>query len=190
MQKYFSTAFPQDLKRIRLERPNRIVAREIMKDEAAVFFGGREWANVSHDLAAVAPDHRLNFVLSVFMITLTDQCLFTHRRDLYPAWRRQTAFPKFGWCGFGAHHENPFQLLWAPEREGLVDVDEAAGRMPAFVDFLIGETRRYFEASSFDLHIHDYVELIRRDAAFSFDVGAIVPCFKQMFDRAAQALDR
>ncbi|WP_125477685.1 hypothetical protein [Caballeronia terrestris] len=42
MQAYFSTAFPQDLWRIGLTRPNRIVAQEIMKDEAAVFFGGPE----------------------------------------------------------------------------------------------------------------------------------------------------
>ncbi|GJH13604.1 hypothetical protein CBA19CS11_32220 [Caballeronia novacaledonica] len=161
-----------------------------MKDEPAVFFGGPEWANVAQDLAVIAPRHRLDFVLSVFMITLTDQCIFTHRQDLYPEWRRGTGFPKFGWCGFGAHHENPFHLLRAPEREGLIDTDEAVERMPAFVDFMICETKRSFKACSFGLSVRDYVEFIRRDGAFSFDEGFLVPAFRQAFERAVEAMDR
>lgn len=190
MQAYFSTAFPQDLRRIGLTRPDRIVAQEIMKDEAAVFFGGPEWTNVAQDLAVIAPGHRLDFVLSVFMVTLTDQCIFTHRQDLYPQWRRRTGFPKFGWCGFGAHHENPLYLLGTPEREGLIDTDQAIERMPAFVDFLIGETERYFKACDFGLTVRDYVEFIRRDDAYSFGEGALVPAFTQAFEQAVEAMDR
>ncbi|SAL79277.1 hypothetical protein AWB67_05416 [Caballeronia terrestris] len=108
------------------------------------------------------------------MITLTDQCIFTHRQDLYPEWRGGTGYPKFGWCGFGAHQENPFHLLGAPEREGLIDTNEAIERMPAFVDFMICETKRYFKACSFCLSVRDYVEFIRRDGAFSFDEGVLV----------------
>ncbi|EIM98543.1 hypothetical protein WQE_23483 [Paraburkholderia hospita] len=190
MKKYFHETFPQDLSRIRLKRANRIVEREILKDERSAFFGGQAWANVSADLSVIPQARHLNFVLSLFMITLTDQCLYTYRQDLYPEWRRQTAFPKFGWTGFGVHNENPFYLLWAPEREDLINRNDAVEQMPQFVDFLIDETTRYFEVCGFDLDISDYLNVIRNDAAYAFNEGIVVPCFKQAFALAIATMNR
>ncbi|WP_349606867.1 hypothetical protein [Cupriavidus sp. DF5525] len=189
MQEYFHNAFPRELARLTLRRPSGIVAREIMEDNHALFFGGEAWASVVTDLAGIPRGHRTNFVHSLFMITLTDQCLYTYRRDLYPKWRARTRFPKFGWSGFGPHHENPLYLLWAPERDGLIDTKEAVSRMPRFVAFLVAETQRYFESCGFDLDVRNYMRLIREDTAYNLDKGVLIPCFKQAFERVAAEMD-
>lgn len=185
MNDYFYRSFPRELSCLQLHRPSRNVSHEIMNDEWAVFFGGQAWANVRADLSCIVPAHRTNFVLSLFMIMLTDQCLYTYKKDLYATWRERTAFPKFGWAGFGPHHENPFYLLWVPERENLIDREKAIAQMPQFVVFLIGETQRHFKECGFSLTIPDYIKLICQDAAYSMNDGVIIPRFKREFELAA-----
>ena len=154
-----------------------------MNDESAVFFGGRDWESVAEDLSRIPAEDRPNFVFSLFMITLADQCIFTHNQDAYAAWGSQTKYPKFGWSGFGPHHQNPLKVLWAPERERLVDSDRVMELMPTFVEFFLTEVRGYFSKHLVTVDPDIFFQAIKGDDAFSFEQGRIVQSFKEEFTR-------
>lgn len=128
-------------------RPNEIIRKQLIKDDAVVFFGGEDWKAVSNDLSGIPQEDRPYFILCLLMVVLTDQCLYTYQPDSYASWRKVTSFPKFGWAGFGAHNENPLKILWAPEREKVVNVDEVLKLIPQFVEFMLTETKSYFQDS-------------------------------------------
>lgn len=119
MNHYFHNRFPSQLALLTFSRPNSVV-REYLNDDAVVFFGGPDRESARIDLSRIPEDDRPKFVLSLFMVVITDQCLYTHFRQTCQMWRRQTNFPKFGWSGFGPHNENPLKILWAPERDGAI----------------------------------------------------------------------
>jgi hypothetical protein len=152
-----------------------------MKDESAVFFGGRDWGSVADDLSRIPLDDRPMFVFSLFMITLADQCVFTYNQDAYAAWRSQTRYPKFGWSGFGPHHQNPLKVLWAPERERLIDCDKVVELMPGFTRFFLAEARGYFSRHEDTVDPETFFQAVKRDEAFSFDEGRNVQSFKAEF---------
>lgn len=180
MRDYFYSVFPGQLKQLSYSRPNPI-AGKAFGVENVPFFGGRDWKNVASDLAGIPPSDRVPFVLSVFMIVLTDQALYTNSPDNYERWRRHTAFPKFGWTGFGIHNENPFKLLWAPERERLVDAEDLIAAMPDFVDFLIAETAQVIAQYSLTVAPATHFDGVLRDPAYQFNEGTVVPAFKAAF---------
>jgi len=189
MRDYFHDRFPIQLQQIPLRRPNDVVRGHIMRDESVVFFGGQDWRNVASDLRRVPPSDQVKFILSLFMIVLTDQCLYTYFQHAYIDWKRITNFPKFGWAGFGPHVENPFKLLWAPEREGLVDPNDAIEVMPQFVDFLLTETDDYFANRIPNVDRNHYYNSIRQDSAYEFNEGNIIPSFKESFQLATDQID-
>jgi len=178
MREYFYQRFPRQLARIEFHRPNEIVLEQIMRDDSVVFFGGQDWSNASEDLELIPVDDRSKFILSLFMIVLTDQALYTYYRDSYFTWRAQTNYPKFGWSGFGPHNENPLKLLWAPERDELIDVAQTLSLVPEFVSFLIDDTCHFFEKNISRIETTAYFDKISHDAGFTFNQGRIVPAVK------------
>jgi len=182
MNEYFYQEFPEHLKLVEFKRPNLIIL-EREQDSALNFFGGKDWGNVSEDLSYIPKSKRANFILSLFMVVLTDQCLFTCFSDSYPIWRKQTGFPKFGWSGFGPHNENPLKLLWAPEREKEVDNTEVIEDMPNFVDFMIKTVKDFFNQNLSDVKYTDFFDAIINDSAFEFSEGEIVKSFKTVLQQ-------
>lgn len=182
MHEYFYARFRTQLARLAFRRPNDVVRENIMRDPAVVFFGGRDWESVAADLATVPEHDRSRFVLCLFMVVLTDQALYTYFRDSYDTWRRETNYPKFGWSGFGPHNENPFKILWAPEREQAVNTNEMLALVPEFTRFFVNETRVYFQQHLPEVEIHGYFGAIRGDRGYCFNEGAVVPHVKAEFE--------
>ena len=126
-------------------------------------------------------EYRSQFVLSLFMIIVTDQAVFTYFRSNYQKWRERTAFPKFGWLGFGYHNENPMQILWAPERELIIAPDQMNHLLPDFVAFWIDETTRLFKADYHDISVKAFFSSITTDKAWlQANDGEIVPELKRL----------
>ena len=178
MHDYFHQRFPAQLARIAFRRPNDVVREHIMQDPGVVFFGGRDWETVAEDLATVPAADRSRFILSLFMVVLTDQVLYTHFHESYNAWRRETNYPKFGWSGLGPHNENPLKILWAPEREQIVDINKLLALIPEFVKFCVNETTTYFQQHLPAIEVGAYFDAIKGDGGYSFSEGAVVPRVK------------
>lgn len=153
-----------------------------MRDPAVVFFGGPDWENVAVDFANVPERDLFRFVLCLFMVVLTDQALYTYFRDSYDTWRRNTNFPKFGWSGFGPHNENPFKILWAPEREQAVNTEQVLALVPEFASFFVNETEAYFIQHLPTVEIHGYFGAIKGDRGYAFNEGVVVPRVKAEFE--------
>ena len=177
MNEYFYQEFPEHLKLIGFKRPNQTVL-DVEQDISLIFFGGKDWENVSADLSCIPKNKRPQFILSLVMIALTDQCLFTYFSESYPKWRKQTGFPKFGWSGFGPHNENPLKLLWAPEREKEVDSVELIDEIPGFVIFFMESVETFFSQNLSDVQYTEFFDAIINDSSFEFSEGEIVKSFK------------
>ena len=184
---YFVQRFPEHLRQLPFIRPNAVIREVVFEGSDTFFFGGCDWETASRDLALIPPADRFRFVLSLFMIVLTDQCLYTHHQDCYETWRRLTSFPKFGWAGFNAHHENPFKILYAAEREMAIDIDAAVHFMPAFAEYLVRRTEDFLFRHLPSVKPSNYFREITTDNAYAFDQGRLVPSFKQAFEEVLAA---
>ena len=182
MHEYFYGQFRTQLAGLAFLRPDNVVREHIMRDPAVVFFGGPDWENVASDLASVPERDRPQFVLCLFMVVLTDQSLYTYVLDSYDPWRRETNYPKFGWSGFGPHNENPFKILWAPEREQVVNTNEMLALAPEFATFFVNETKAYFGQHLPAVKIRGYFDAIRGDRGYAFNEGVVVPSVKAEFE--------
>ena len=178
MQSYFHQIFPNQLARLKFQQPSKFLV-SYYADKQLAFFGGRAWERVAEDLAKVEATDRERFVFCLFMITLTDQCVFSHFRTSYPQWRERTWFPKFGWTGLGSHHENPFYLLWSPEKHGCIDIEIMLENMPEYVGFFIAELTAYFSSNELSIEPTAFLKTIVKDKAFSFSEGRIATTFKE-----------
>ena len=145
------------------------------------FFGGPDWETVAADIENVPRDDRSRFVLCLFMVVLTDQALYTYFRTSYETWRRRTNFPKFGWSGFGPHNENPFKILYAPERANVVDTNNMLFLVRDFVSFFVDETVNYFAQHLPEVEIQGFFDAIQRDNGYAFNEGLVVPNVKAEF---------
>lgn len=188
---YFYQRFPRQFAKLGFTRPNEISLEHCHADDPGiVFFGGSEWGRVARDIATVPAEDRPYFVLCVFMAVVTDQCLHSYFPESYLAWRKHTNFPKFGWTGFGSHHENPFKLLWAPEREKCVNVDAVLDLMSEFAAFFSDATNRFFSANIPDVDPKAFFESIMQDRAYAFDEGRLVQGFQaQLHAMASRSSD-
>ena len=161
-----------------------------MKDPGVVFFGGPDWDNVAADLRTIPETDRNRFFLCLFMVVLTDQALYTYFPDSYTTWQSRNfhgdlniKYPKFGWAGFGPHNDEPFELLLAPEREGVINVNEAHAFVPEFVEFFVNETRDYFQQHLPTIDVNSYFDSIKNDPGYiAFDKGEVVRRFKAEFE--------
>lgn len=179
---YFERQFPFDLKSIDFQYPNSAL-QNFLNEPVTPFFGGDGWKNCKSDLGSVRVENRHLFVLAVFMIVLTDQCLYARHKDVYTAWRAKTNFPKFGWTGFGIHNDNPFKLLWAPERDSVIDTAALISTTHQFVQYFISMARNYFSELSSDFDSNAFFLNIKNDSAYQFDEGNVVKKFKVEFEK-------
>ena len=109
---------------------------------------------------------------------ITDQAVYTHFPAAYPAWQRMTRFPKFGWTGFGPHHQDPFEILAVPERAGLVDVAEAVALAPAFAELWVGEVTAWFPRHLPEVGVGGLFASILQDPDYVRADGAIARAVK------------
>jgi len=152
MQHYFHRRFPLQIQRLNL-RPaddaevcallrNRPHAAQAHEDRL-LFFGSLNWANAEADLTGVPMTDRPQFLLSLFMLVATDQTLQMRFDGAYPRWRQLTYIPKFGPTPQGLPDANPYELLWVPERERLVDGEFALIFVNEFVEFMFEQLGRF-----------------------------------------------
>ena len=157
---YFYNDFPSQL---------RIITDGIRHEKINskyVFFGGDEWKYFEEDMQKVPTENRPAFLLSLFMIILTDQAVYTYIPDLYHLWEAMTEFPKFGYCGTGPHNENPLWILAKADTDAELS-QKVQALLPEFAKFLIDETKSYF-AYIFGDHIDlaKYFKVIIGDGGY------------------------
>lgn len=157
---YFRGPFRRDLKSLRSVEPTR------PRIFGAVFFGGQSWEKAEGDLAAIEIAFRPHFVLSLFMVIITEQCLHARFPAAHRVWRASTGFPLFGWSGFGVQNENPFHILHAPAVVGLVDAAAAVALVPAFSTFFRAEVAEYFADNGINVHPSDFFAALRSDETY------------------------
>ncbi|WBS04091.1 hypothetical protein OU994_07345 [Pseudoduganella sp. SL102] len=181
MHDYFYLRFPLQLRRLRFETTPRHID-EIFRLDSAQFFGGEDWQRVEEDLSGIPGVDRARFILSLFMIVVTDQTLYTYNAKTYDTWRDATRYPKFGWFGYDVHYGNPLKLLWAPENAELIDAPAVIAEIPAFVDFFVTETERVVIANGYASNLNIHFANMRNDPAWAFNRGIVVPAFKAALD--------
>ena len=180
---YFRGPFRRDLKSLRFVEPMR------PRIFGAVFFGGQSWEKAEGDLAAIEIAFRPHFVLSLFMVIITEQCLHARFPAAHRVWRARTGFPLFGWSGFGVQNENPFHILHAPAVAGLVDAAAAVALVPAFSTFFRAEVADYFADNGINVHPTDFFAALRSDETYGPATEGLVRGQRGAFwaDRAADA---
>jgi hypothetical protein len=166
MDAYFhGPFFPRDLALLHTTAPSSLTREHALGgDASAVFFGGSGWKGVASDLAGIPPPTRPHFVLSLFMVVVTDQCLHAHFPAAQRAWRARTGFPLFGWSGTGIHNENPYHLCAAPVAAGLVDEAAAVALVPALAALFHAEVTSHLAGLSIDAA--DFFAALRADATY------------------------
>lgn len=181
MHDYFYLIFPRQLRMLQYEKPPGHV-NEIFHLDNALFFGGEDWERVQADLSVVPNSDRERFILSLFMIIVTDQALYTYNAATYENWKAATRYPKFGWFGFGTHNVNPLKLLWVPEERELIDTEAIIAAIPKFVDFFVTETERVVVGHGYTPSLDIHFVNMRHDPAWSFNKGKIIPALKAALD--------
>lgn len=191
LKNYFYNDFPSQL--------GRIVAgkKTVGFDEKHVFFGEDEWKYFEQDMQKVATENRPAFLLSLFMIILTDQAVYTYEKDLHPVWREKTMFPNFGHWGFGPHNENPLLILAKADTDAELS-SHAIALMPEFAKFLAEETQEYFAKMFGDkVDVEEYFAAILNDNGYKIVSqkpedeelrnSKTVAAFKQCFEAELKA---
>lgn len=176
MHDYFYCLFQNQLRQLTYFMPSRNLSeRYDLKN--VPFFGGPDWNNAKEDLSGIPENDRPRFILSLFMVVITDQAILTYNRQFYNQWREETRFPKFGCFGFGIHNENPFKLLSTPESQDLVNVQNVIDLMPEFVDFFIGESTKVLIGEGRLQSLDSHFQGIMTDQAYDASRGNIVTDF-------------
>jgi hypothetical protein len=182
IEEYFHTRFKEQFRQIRFTHIGDVFGKDA--DKWTGFFGGHRWRYVRRDLSRVPIGERAPFVLCLFMVVVTDQALYTYFHEHYAKWRERTAFPKFGWGGFGPHHENPMQILWAPERQQVLVAGEVTALLPDFVTFWIQETTRLLETEHPEVPAQAFFSSITTDKAWrEASEGQIIPELKRLMSQ-------
>ncbi len=135
-------------------------------DASAVFFGNQGWQNVGGDLAGIHHDKRRHFILSLFMLVITEQCIHVYFRKALGTWRAHTGFPLFGWTRGGIHNENPYHILRAPVACGLADEAAAVALAPALASLFSAEVESFFPAIGLGIASRDFFAALRADSTY------------------------
>jgi len=176
---YFKQDFPKHLSQLQF-RPVNQVLKDLFHDPLLVLFGGRDWSHVQQDLAPIPRHQRAHFVYALLTIVLTDQCIQTYFKTAYPAWREATAYPKFGWSGFGLHNENPYKLIAVAESSGLVDRTALHALMPEFVEFLQDVVTAHFTREMPTVDVRQFFRHLLNDDINAFQSGMVLPALQAM----------
>jgi hypothetical protein len=175
---YFNRGFQKDIPKLQFIQAPQVL-KDILDDPHLILFGGKNWRTVQEDLKTIDPAVRPMFVLCLFALVATDQCMQTYFKYHYGDWRAQTAYPKFGWTRFGLYNENPLKLLSVPEQAECVDADQTAALMHEFVGFYRTLVADYCDLHSPELSADLFFSKLLQDDIFSRGEGQLVAAFKQ-----------
>lgn len=175
---YFNRGFQQDIAKLQFNQAPQVL-KDILDDPHLILFGGKNWACVQEDLKNIDPHVRPMFVLCLFALVATDQCMQTYFKQHYGDWRAQTAYPKFGWTRFGLYNENPLKLLSVPEQAQCVDAEQTAALMREFVGFYRTLVADYCHLHAPELSADLFFTKLLQDDIFRWREGRLVAAFNQ-----------
>ena len=178
IENYFNHGFQSDIAKLQFSEVPQVL-RDILNDPHLVLFGGKNWVNVEADLQPIEAKDRPMFVLCLFAVVATDQCMQTYFKQHYGDWRAQTAYPKFGWTRFGLYNENPLKLLSVPEQAQCVDAEQTAALMREFVGFYRTLVADYCHLHAPDLSADLFFTKLLQDDIFRWREGRLVAAFNQ-----------
>jgi hypothetical protein len=173
---YFNRGFQSDIAKLQFREVPQVL-KDILNDQSLVLFGGKNWPTVQDDLENIDPDNRSMFVLCLFALVATDQCMQTYFKQHYPDWRAQTQYPKFAWTRFGLYNENPLKLLSLPERSGMLDTAKTCDLMREFAVFYRGLVTDYCHVHAPQLSPDLFFTRLLQDDIFGLDGGDVVAAF-------------
>lgn len=177
--KYFNHGFQRDIGKLQFSEVPQVL-KDILNDKDLIQFGGKNWSRVEEDLKDIDVELRPMFVLCLFALVATDQCMQTYFKPHYADWRAQTAYPKFGWTRFGLYNENPLKLLSVPEHMQLVDAEQTCALMREFVSFYRNLVADYCHLHAPQLSADLFFSRLLQDDIFSTGEGRVVVAFKQV----------
>lgn len=186
LENYFNSSFQSDVAKLQFRWVPQVL-KDILQDQELVLFGGKNWSTVEEDLALIDPENRPQFILCLFVLVATDQCMQSYFKAHYAHWRSQTGYPKFGWTRFGLYNENPLKLLSVPDVAGLVDVGLSTALLPEFTAFYRQQIQDYVRQHCPELTAEHFFGQLCRDAIFELHDGTLVPAFKQAMYTLMQA---
>lgn len=175
--KYFNHGFQRDIAKLQFSEVPQVL-KDIMNDQDLLQFGGRDWSHVQEDLKDIDAETRPMFVLCLFALVATDQCMQTYFKQHYTQWRVKTAYPKFGWARFGLYNENPLKLLAVPEQAQLIDTDMTCGLLREFVAFYRSLVADYCQVHAPQISVDLFFTKLLHDDIFSYNEGVLVPAFR------------
>lgn len=178
MHDYFYQKFPGQFRRLKRHPADR---SQLNENIDLMFFGWNKWQDVEDDFWLIPLEDRPRFILCLFMVVMTDVCLYTYYNDVHKSWSKITQYPKFGGPGgFGATGiKNPFKVLLVPEEKKLVDVNKVVELIPEFVKFFLQETDNYFKTNLPNVNTAEFFNKIRNDRSYQINRGKIVKGLKK-----------
>lgn len=167
---YSKNQFYHDLKLIISNSPKEIQPNKIILElnahfnEKTTFIGGRQWCYFKHDINYVSTINRAYFCICFFSMVSADQNTYAHFPNLTEQWTKQFQYPKFGWCGFGAHFEKVKYLLQIPEQNGVDFNDIADSEIQEYFCF-------HYQSGSNILgnNIEHFFRIMLEDSDFDFE---------------------
>lgn len=115
---YLHEQFRSDLLEIGAKYPNVVIQQYDPMRAKYQFFGGPKWEDYKENIQFVDTANLPYFVVCLYFMTLADQTIHTHFRTAREDWDVKGRYLKFGWSGFGCHHEKPkYLILVAEENE-------------------------------------------------------------------------
>jgi len=175
---YFNHGFQSDIGKLKFSEVPQVL-KDILNDKDLIQFGGKNWSRAQDDLNDIDVELRPMFVLCLFALVATDQCMQTYFKPHYAAWRTHTAYPKFGWTRFGFYNENPLKLLSVPEQAQLVDVEQTCALMREFVGFYRTLVSDYCHLHAPHISADLFFSRLLQDDIFAMGEGRVVTTFKQ-----------
>ena len=179
IEHYFDTGFQSDIAKMQFSEVPQVL-KDILNDQELVLFGCKNWSHVEADLGPMDSEVRPLFVLCLFAVVATDQCMQSYFKPHYARWRSETAYPKFAWTRFGLYNENPLKLLSVPEQAGLLDTARTSGLMREFVLFYRNLVADYFDMHATGLSADMFFTKLLQDDIMALDEGVLVAAFKQV----------
>lgn len=181
IENYFNHGFQSDIAKLQFSEVPQVL-RDILNDPHLVLFGGKNWVNVEADLQPIEAKDRPMFVLCLFAVVATDQCMQSYFKAEYPLWRSQTAYPKFAWVRFGLYNENPLKLFSAAERAHVMDTARTIGLMGEFMVFYRQLLTDYCRQNTPELSADLFFSRLLNNKIMDLDEGSLIAAFKHKAD--------
>ena len=89
IENYFEHDFQKDIAKLQFNEVPQVL-RDILHDPELLLFGGKNWSHLAHDLEHIEPNVRPAFILCLFAVVATDQCMQSYFKSHYPRWRTHT----------------------------------------------------------------------------------------------------